>query len=58
MQHRTMYYVVTRALAEAMRTGSAKRVKGKVYGLFQTRLSAESYIEANKLRLTAQVIEQ
>lgn len=56
MQVSNMYYVVTRALAEAMLNGCKRQPKGKVYGVFNSAAKADAYIEIHKLKLVARTV--
>lgn len=51
------FYVVSRALAEAMRTGKQCK-KGTVYGIFTCPVRAFQYRFDNGLGLCSEVVEQ
>ena len=55
----TMYAVVTRNLAQAMRgERKARDPKGTVYGTFATYGKAEAYRQDNKLGLSTEIVTQ
>lgn len=53
----TMFYLVTKTLAAAMRRGTHCG-RGTVYGVFATREAADAYAYKRKLSLVAEVVEQ
>lgn len=53
----TMFYVVTKTLAAAMRRGS-RCERGTIYGIFATRDAADAYLYERKLKLVAEVVQQ
>lgn len=56
MQTANMYYVVTRALGDAMLNGCKRQPRGKVYGVFNSAEKADAFIEIHKLKLVARTI--
>lgn len=52
-----MYYVVSRALAEAMRTGRPCK-RGTVHGVFADVFDALAFQFERKLTLSTEVVEQ
>ena len=53
----TLYYVATKKLAEAMRTGK-KCNKGTVYGVFEDPVRAYTFRFERGLMLVTEVVEQ
>ena len=55
----TMYAVVTRNLAQAMRgEHKARTPKGTVYAMFDSRAKAEAFQQKNKLALSTEIVAQ
>ena len=54
----TMYYVVSKMLAQQMRGERVNSKKGTVHGVFATIDAAYAFVETHKLTLCTEIVAQ